>query len=127
MKKSPGLRMLTVVAALFSPLVQGCSGDDRAGAGATSGGEGPKWATLSGEQPMVIGHRGASGYLPEHTLEAYARAIEQGADFIEPDLVATKDGHLVARHEPDISATTDVASHPEFMDRKVTKMLDGIA
>jgi glycerophosphoryl diester phosphodiesterase len=125
MKKSPDLRILSVVAALLSPLVQGCSGDG--GAGATSGGASPKWATLSGEQPMVTGHRGASGYLPEHTLEAYARAIEQGADFIEPDLVATKDGHLIARHEPDISATTDVASHPEFMDRKVTKMLDGVA
>jgi glycerophosphoryl diester phosphodiesterase len=73
--------------------------------------------------PLVIGHRGASGYLPEHTLEAYALAIRQGADFIEPDLVSTKDGHLVARHEPNIGATTDVAA--KFPDRQTTKTVDG--
>ena len=71
--------------------------------------------------PLVIGHRGASGYLPEHTLESYALAIELGADFIEPDLVATKDGHLIARHEPNITGTTDVAQHPEFANRKRVK------
>src|SRR5918998_868400 len=76
--------------------------------------------------PLVIGHRGASGYLPEHTLEAYALAIRQGADFIEPDLVATKDGHLIARHEPNIIATTDVAQHPEFASRKKTVEVDGV-
>ena len=63
-------------------------------------------------QPIVIGHRGASGYRPEHTLAAYRLAIESGADFIEPDLVATKDSVLVARHENEISATTDVATTP---------------
>jgi glycerophosphoryl diester phosphodiesterase len=77
------------------------------------------------ESPLVIGHRGASGYLPEHTLRSYALAIKQGADYVEPDLVATKDGHLIARHEPDITNTTDVKSHPEFADRETTKMVDG--
>lgn len=76
--------------------------------------------------PLVIAHRGASGYRPEHTLEAYQLAIEMGADYIEPDLVATRDGHLVARHEPDISQTTDVASRPEFAARKRTIVIDGI-
>ncbi|NJO42749.1 MAG: glycerophosphodiester phosphodiesterase [Cyanobacteria bacterium RU_5_0] len=82
--------------------------------------------TLSGNPPLVIGHRGASGYLPEHTLEAYQMAIEQGADFIEPDLVSTKDGVLVARHEPNLIDTTNVADIPEFADRKKTVPLDGI-
>ena len=77
--------------------------------------------------PLVIGHRGAAGYLPDHTLEGYALAIKLGADYIEPDLVATKDGHLIARHEPNITSTTDVASHPEFADRETTKVVDGVA
>jgi glycerophosphoryl diester phosphodiesterase len=77
------------------------------------------------EHPLVIGHRGASGYLPEHTLQSYALAIKLGADYVEPDLVATKDGHLIARHEPDITNTTNVAEHPEFADRKRTAMVDG--
>jgi glycerophosphoryl diester phosphodiesterase len=77
------------------------------------------------DQPIVIGHRGASGYAPEHTLVAYYIAIEQGADYIEPDLVMTKDGVLVARHENEISSTTDVASHPEYADRRTTKTIDG--
>lgn len=86
---------------------------------------------------LVIGHRGASGYVPEHTLAAYWLAIEQGADYVEPDLVITKDGVLVARHENAIAivnaagvvteATTDVADRPEFADRKTTKMIDGVA
>ena len=75
--------------------------------------------------PIVIGHRGASGERPEHTLASYERAIEQGADFIEPDLVMTKDHVLVARHENEISGTTDVAKHPEFATRKATKTIDG--
>lgn len=74
---------------------------------------------------IVIAHRGASGYRPEHTLEAYRLAIRQGADFVEPDLVATKDGVLVARHENEISGTTDVASRPEFAGRRTTKTVDG--
>jgi glycerophosphoryl diester phosphodiesterase len=75
------------------------------------------------EPPIIIAHRGASGHRPEHTLAAYALAIEMGADFIEPDLVATKDGRLVARHEPEISKTTDVAD--KFPHRKTTRTIDG--
>ena len=76
-------------------------------------------------KPIVIAHRGASGYLPEHTLEGYELAVRQGADYIEPDLVPTKDGRLVARHENDISETTNVSAHPEFAARKTTKTIDG--
>jgi glycerophosphoryl diester phosphodiesterase len=75
--------------------------------------------------PILIAHRGASADRPEHTLASYQLAIDQGADFIEPDLVLTKDGVLVARHENEISETTDVADHPEFADRKATKIIDG--
>ncbi|MGB3165262.1 MAG: glycerophosphodiester phosphodiesterase family protein [Alteraurantiacibacter sp.] len=74
---------------------------------------------------LVIAHRGASGMRPEHTLAAYDLAIAQGADYIEPDFVPTKDGVLVARHENEIGGTTDVADRPEFADRLVTKMVDG--
>ena len=88
--------------------------------------DGSRYPTLNGDKPLVIGHRGASGYLPEHTLESYRRAIELGADFIEPDLVATKDGVLVARHEPNITGTTDVSTRPEFADRKTKKVVDGV-
>src|SRR5262245_14799594 len=77
-------------------------------------------------RPIVIGHRGASGYRPEHTLASYQLAIDLGADYIEPDLVSTKDHVLVARHENDITGTTDVASHPEFAGRKTTKTVDGV-
>jgi glycerophosphoryl diester phosphodiesterase len=76
--------------------------------------------------PLVIGHRGASGYRPEHTIASYTLAIELGADYIEPDLVSTKDHVLVARHENDITGTTDVASHPEFAARRTTKTIDGV-
>ena len=75
--------------------------------------------------PIVIGHRGAPGYLPEHTLAGYALAVFQGADFIEPDLVMTKDGQLIARHENILDETTDVSAHPEFASRRATKVLDG--
>jgi glycerophosphoryl diester phosphodiesterase len=78
-------------------------------------------------RPLVIGHRGAHGYLPAHTLEGYALAIELGADFIEPDIVSTKDGHLIARHEPNMIATTDVASRPEFASRRRIAIVDGAA
>ena len=81
--------------------------------------------TLDGKPPLVIGHRGASGYLPEHTLESYKLAIEQGADVIEPDLVMTKDGYLIARHEPMLSGTTDVSTRPEFAARKRKLLVDG--
>lgn len=83
-------------------------------------------AMLSGQQPIVIAHRGASGYRPEHTLESYRLAIEMGADYIEPDLVSTRDGVLVARHENDISGTTDVAERPEFIERRTTREIDGV-
>jgi glycerophosphoryl diester phosphodiesterase len=76
-------------------------------------------------KPLLIAHRGASGYLPEHTLAAYSLAIAQGADYIEPDLVATRDGVLVARHENEIGGTTDVAAHPEFAARRRTQCIDG--
>ncbi len=76
-------------------------------------------------QAIIIAHRGASGERPEHTIASYTRAIEQGADYIEPDLVLTKDGVLVARHENEISETTDVAEKREFADRKTTKTIDG--
>ena len=76
-------------------------------------------------QAIIIAHRGASGERPEHTIASYTRAIEQGADYIEPDLVLTKDGVLVARHENEISETTDVADRPEFADRKTSKAIDG--
>ena len=82
---------------------------------------------LAMAEPMLIAHRGASGERPEHTLAAYERAIDQGADYIEPDLVLTKDGVLVARHENEIGGTTDVADHPEFADRKTSKTIDGVA
>ena len=76
--------------------------------------------------PIVIAHRGASGHRPEHTLAAYELGARQGADYIEPDLVSTRDGHLVARHENEISGTTDVADRPEFADRRATKTIDGV-
>lgn len=93
-------------------MLQACGGDSA-----------PLFKTLSGEAPLVIGHRGASGTFPEHTLEAYKAAIDQGADFVEPDLVLTKDGVMIARHEPILDGTTDVAT--KFPDRKTTKNLDG--
>src|SRR4051812_2388944 len=77
--------------------------------------------------PLVLAHRGASGYRPEHTSGAYELAVALGADYIEPDLVMTRDGVLVDRHEPEISGTTDVADHPEFASRRTTKDLDGVA
>ena len=85
----------------------------------------PVAAQGEGERMLIIAHRGASGERPEHTLASYERAIDQGADYVEPDLVATSDGVLVARHENDISDTTDVSTRPEFEDRKRTKEIDG--
>jgi len=81
--------------------------------------------TTTNKQPLVIGHRGASGYRPEHTLASYELAIQMGADYIEPDIVSTKDGVLIARHENDISETTDVGNVREFANRKTTKKIDG--
>ncbi|QIM18178.1 glycerophosphodiester phosphodiesterase [Leucobacter coleopterorum] len=82
--------------------------------------------TASSPAPLVIGHRGASGYRPEHTASAYRLAFELGADAVEPDIVATSDGVLVVRHENEISTTTDVADRPEFAARRTTKTVDGV-
>ena len=96
-------------------VVSACGGNDDA-----------SYATLTGAAPLVIGHRGASGFLPEHTLEGYKLAIEQGADYIEPDLVMTSDRQLIARHEPVLDGTTDVAA--KFpANRMRTRMLDGVS
>jgi glycerophosphoryl diester phosphodiesterase len=95
-------------------LMAGCSGDD------------DSFATLDGAAPLVIGHRGAAGLLPEHTLEGYKLAIDQGADFIEPDLVMTQDGQLIARHEPMLDGTTDVATKFDG-SRKTTRLVDGVS
>jgi glycerophosphoryl diester phosphodiesterase len=94
---------------------------------ASAAGSQPRWpyATLNGQPPLVIAHRGASGHLPEHTLAAYELAIEQGADFIEPDLVVTGDGALVVRHEHELSLSTDVASRPRFASKRRTQRVDG--
>jgi glycerophosphoryl diester phosphodiesterase len=86
---------------------------------------GAEEASVATTKPIIIAHRGASGERPEHTLASYTLAIEQGADYIEPDLVLTKDGVLVARHENEISETTDVGAKPEFASRKTTKTIDG--
>lgn len=107
------MKHVWLMALACAALVAGCGGDD-------SGRN-----TLNGAMPLVIAHRGASGELPEHTLEAYSRAIEQGADFVEPDLVLTKDGVLVARHEPMLDGTTDVAA--KFpASRRMTRDVDGV-
>ncbi|MGM1058772.1 glycerophosphodiester phosphodiesterase [Saccharothrix sp. Mg75] len=101
-----------VVAGAVAVLPGGsASGDDR--------------AQVARKGPLVVGHRGASGYRPEHTLASYELAARMGADYVEPDLVVTKDGKLVARHENEIGGTTDVAAHPEFAARKTTKVIDG--
>ncbi|RSS99284.1 glycerophosphodiester phosphodiesterase [Streptomyces sp. WAC07149] len=96
--------------------------DDRSGGGH---GDGGGYRDLP--VPLVIGHRGASGYRPEHTLGSYQLALDLGADVIEQDLVPTKDGHLVCRHENEIGGTTDVADHPEFAGRRTTKIVDGVS
>lgn len=111
--RSRSFPMLGVSVLIGVALLSGCSGNNHG------------FPTLTGDKPLVIGHRGAAGYLPDHTLESYKRAIELGADFIEPDLVATRDGVLVARHEPNISGTTDVKDRPEFADRKRKAIVDG--
>ena len=85
------------------------------------------WSSPVHSLPLVLAHRGASGHRPEHTLAAYELSVAMGADYIEPDLVMTKDGVLVDRHEPEIGTTTDVAARPEFADRRCTKVLDGVA
>ena len=111
------MRSLTLTVCALSAALVACSSSDYSGS---------RYPTLRGDAPLVIGHRGAAGYLPDHTLEGYKKAIEMGADFIEPDLVATSDGVLVSRHEPNITVTTDVAQRPEFAIRKTKKTVDGV-
>ncbi|QKW05556.1 glycerophosphodiester phosphodiesterase [Streptomyces sp. NA04227] len=115
--------------ALLGAAVLGAGGAVLGGAGTAEAGAAPAARGTSGRHrlpvPTVIGHRGASGYRPEHTLGSYQLALDLGADVVEQDLVPTKDGHLVCRHENDITGTTDVAAHPEFAGRKTTKTVDG--
>ncbi|EPK5793156.1 TPA: glycerophosphodiester phosphodiesterase [Pseudomonas aeruginosa] len=106
-------RSLSVL--IFSLFISACSEEEKSSLS----------STLSGQAVTIVAHRGASGERPEHTLGSYELAIELGADFIEPDLVLTKDGVLVVRHENEISQTTNVEDHPEFFDRKTTKLIDG--
>ncbi len=113
MKPSRAAALLAAVAACSLAVAPAALADDRGG----------HHGDDAEDVPLVTGHRGAPGYLPDHTLEGYARAIQQGADYIEPDLVATKDGHLIARHEPNIGGTTDVAT--KFPERKRNGVVDG--
>lgn len=113
----PGLLALGAMLGAMLALTA-CGTPGESGSTGASGAGGWVYPTLGREKPLVIGHRGASGALPEHTLEAYQRALNDGADCIEPDLVFTKDGVLVARHDTYLSTTTDVASRPEFANRK---------
>ncbi|NUP41461.1 MAG: glycerophosphodiester phosphodiesterase [Streptomyces sp.] len=123
-EQKPGRRAILGAAAL------GAGAMALGGAGTATAAEASGEASGKGyglPVPTVIGHRGASGYRPEHTLGSYQLALDMGADIIEQDLVPTKDGHLVCRHENDITATTDVSAHSEFADRKTTKTVDGTA
>ncbi|MEU0380570.1 glycerophosphodiester phosphodiesterase [Streptomyces cyaneofuscatus] len=121
---TPGRRAL-LGAAVLSTAALGLAGT--AQAQAAERGRGGHGSLRDLPVPTVIGHRGASGYRPEHTLGSYQLALDLGAHIVEQDLVPTKDGHLVCRHENDITATTDVADHPEFAGRKTTKKIDGVS
>lgn len=103
------LRVAAVVPAALASLLVGCGGNDDVA---------PTLQTLDGKAPLVVAHRGASGYYPEETTEAYTLAFAMGADVIEPDLVVSKDGVLIARHDVTLSQSTDIASHAEFAARK---------
>jgi len=108
------------ITSLVASLIAGCAAPPQAPTTAA-----PAAPAAVAPKPLVIGHRGASALRPEHTLASYQKAIDDGADIIEPDLVATKDGVLVARHENDITGTTNVAELPQFADRKRLKVIDG--
>ncbi|OYT89500.1 MAG: glycerophosphodiester phosphodiesterase [Burkholderiales bacterium PBB6] len=112
--RTPRFALAAIGAAALITVLAACGGSDN------------KYQTLNGEAPLVIGHRGASGTLPEHTLEGYQLAIDQGADVIEPDLVLTSDGEMIVRHEPMLDSTTDVAT--KFpASRMATRMVDGVS
>jgi glycerophosphoryl diester phosphodiesterase len=104
-----------LLASILATSLAACGGDNAAS----------PLKTLDGKPPLVVAHRGAGGYLPEETVEAYAMAISMGADAIEPDAVSTKDGVLIARHDPNLAFSTDVADHPEFAGRKRKMSVDG--
>jgi glycerophosphoryl diester phosphodiesterase len=120
-----GRRAMLSAAAATAGAAALLGGATSATAAARPGAAGAAGATGALPVPTVIGHRGASGYRPEHTMGSYQLALDLGADIIEQDLVPTSDGHLVCRHENDITATTDVADHPEFAGRRTTKTVDG--
>jgi glycerophosphoryl diester phosphodiesterase len=113
------------VLALSGLAVLGAAGLAVGPASANEAGTGAEAAAPGHHGPVIVGHRGAPGYRPEHTLASYELAYRMGADWVDVDLVPTKDGQLVARHEPEIGGTTDVAQHPEFANRKTTKTIDG--
>ncbi|MGK5630666.1 glycerophosphodiester phosphodiesterase [Streptomyces sp. URMC 123] len=123
-EQRPGRRALLGAAAAVGAGAVVLGGAGAAGATETAGAPAPT-DRYGLPVPTVVGHRGACGYRPEHTLGSYQLALDMGADVIEQDVVPTKDGHLVCRHENDITGTTDVASRPEFADRKATKVVDG--
>ncbi|MFI9581683.1 glycerophosphodiester phosphodiesterase [Streptomyces sp. NPDC052236] len=129
----PGRRTVLGAAAVLSTAALGVGAgsatawaDERRSEQGSKGGKGGQGSSYKDlPSPTVIAHRGASGYRPEHTLGSYQLALDMGAHVIEQDLVPTKDGHLVCRHENDITGTTDIAAHPEFASRKTTKSIDG--
>ncbi|WP_149183792.1 glycerophosphodiester phosphodiesterase [Streptomyces sp. TRM49041] len=127
-RRSPARRTVLGAAALTTAAAVSAAGAGSAVAAAPAGrggrpGHGPAFRRLP--VPTVIAHRGASGYRPEHTFGSYQLALDMGAHVIEQDLVPTSDGHLVCRHENDITGTTDIADHPEFASRRTTKTVDG--
>ncbi|MFD5872268.1 glycerophosphodiester phosphodiesterase [Streptomyces sp. NPDC060322] len=125
-RTAPGRRTLLGAAVLGTALSMSGTAH-AAGRGVPDGRGGGRGSYRDLPVPTVIGHRGASGYRPEHTLGSYQLALDMGAHIVEQDLVPTKDGHLVCRHENDITGTTDVADHPEFASRRATKKVDGTA
>ncbi|MFD8964735.1 glycerophosphodiester phosphodiesterase [Streptomyces sp. NPDC059568] len=124
-RNTPGRRTVLGAAVLGSAAAMALPAAAQATERGRNGGHHPSRPELP--VPTIVGHRGASGYRPEHTLGSYQHALDLGAHVIEQDLVPTKDGHLVCRHENDITGTTDVADHPEFASRKTTKSVDGVS